>query len=58
MIIIGLTGRNACGKTTGGPCVVDSIRHPAEVEVLKKAGSFSLFHIVARVAPGDHVRSA
>jgi dCMP deaminase len=26
---------------------VDSIRHPAEVETLKKAGSFSLFHIFA-----------
>jgi dCMP deaminase len=108
MIIIGLTGRNASGKTTAvqvlaargfhslslsdvireearrrglqevrenlialgnelrerhGPgalaeltvagiqpdrnYAVDSIRHPAEVAVLKKAGSFSLFHIFA-----------
>ena len=27
--------------------VIDSIRHPAEVAALKKAGSFSLFHIFA-----------
>jgi dCMP deaminase len=108
MIIIGLTGRNAAGKTTAGEVlrergfsylslsdvireeaktrglpperenltalgnelrerhgpgalaeltvarmqsdrnyVVDSIRHPAEVRALKKAGSFSLFHIFA-----------
>ena len=108
MIIIGLTGRNASGKTTAGQVlatrgfsylslsdvireeakkrdlpevrenmialgnelrerhgpgalgeltvarmqsdrnyVVDSIRHPAEVMALKKAGSFSLFHIFA-----------
>ncbi len=108
MIIIGLTGRNASGKTTAaqvlatkgfnavslsdaireeakrrglsdvrenlialgnelrerhGPAAlaeltvarmqadrnyaVDSIRHPAEVAVLRKAGSFSLFHIFA-----------
>ncbi len=108
MIIIGLTGRNAGGKTTAGQFlaskgfnylslsddirdeakqrgladvrenlialgnelrerhgpgalaeltvqrmqsdrnyVVDSIRHPAEVMALKKAGSFSLFHIFA-----------
>jgi dCMP deaminase len=108
MIIIGLTGRNAAGKTTAGEMlgtkgfsylslsdaireeakkrglsaerenlialgnelrerhgpgalgeltvarmqsdrnyVVDSIRHPAEVEALKKAGSFTLFHIFA-----------
>ena len=108
MIIIGLTGRNASGKTTAGQFlasrgfnylslsdvirdeakqrgladvrenlialgnelrerhgpgalaeltvqrmqsdrnyVVDSIRHPAEVLALKKAGSFSLFHIFA-----------
>jgi dCMP deaminase len=125
MIIIGLTGRNAGGKTTAGELladkgfsylslsdvirkeatrrglpavrenlialgnelrerygpaalaeltaaamqsdrnyVVDSIRHPAEVGALKKAGSFSLFHIfaplearfersLARARPGD-----
>jgi dCMP deaminase len=108
MIIIGLTGRNAGGKTTAGDIlkargfyytslsdvireeakkrglaavrenlialgselrerhgpgalaeltvagmhsdknyVVDSIRHPAEVAVLRKAGAFSLFHIFA-----------
>lgn len=108
MIIIGLTGRNAGGKTTAGETlkakgfyyaslsdvirqeakrrglsevrenlialgnelrerhgpgalaeltvagmqpdknyVVDSIRHPAEVAALRKAGSFSLFHIFA-----------
>jgi dCMP deaminase len=108
MIIIGLTGRNAAGKTTAGEVLgtrgfsylslsdvireeakdrglspirenltalgnelrerhgpgalaeltaakmqadrnyaVDSIRHPAEVMALKKAGSFSLFHIFA-----------
>jgi dCMP deaminase len=108
MIIIGLTGRNAGGKTTAGELLstrgfsylslsdvireeakrrglpevresltalgnelrerhgpgalaeltvarmqpdrnyaVDSIRHPAEVQALKKAGSFSLFHIFA-----------
>jgi len=108
MIIIGLTGRNAAGKTTAGEALgsrgfsylslsdvireeakrrgleplrenltalgnelrekhgpgalaeltvarmqsdrnyaVDSIRHPAEVMALKKAGSFSLFHIFA-----------
>src|SRR6188768_3003450 len=108
MIIIGLTGRNAAGKTTAGETLggrgfsylslsdvireeakarglspirenltalgnelrekhgpgalaeltvarmqsdrnyaVDSIRHPAEVMALKKAGSFSLFHIFA-----------
>ncbi len=108
MIIIGLTGRNAGGKTTAGQTlvtkgfyyvslsdvirneakkrglsdvrenlialgnelrerhgtgalaeltvaemdpdknyVVDSVRHPAEVAALKKAGSFSLFHIFA-----------
>lgn len=108
MIIIGLTGRNAGGKTTAGQFLaargfsylslsdvirdeakqrgiadvrenlialgnelrerhgpgalaeltlarmqpdrnyaVDSIRHPAEVMALKKAGSFSLFHIFA-----------
>jgi dCMP deaminase len=108
MIIIGLTGRNAGGKTTAGEVLakrgfsylslsdvireeakkrgladvrenltalgnelrerhgpgalaeltvermqsdrnyaVDSIRHPAEVAALKKAGSFSLFHIFA-----------
>ena len=108
MIIIGLTGRNAGGKTTAGELLaskgfsylslsdvirgeakarglspirenltalgnelrerhgpgalaeltvarmqpdrnyaVDSIRHPAEVHALKKAGSFSLFHIFA-----------
>jgi dCMP deaminase len=108
MIIIGLTGRNASGKTTAGQVLatrgfhylslsdvireeankrgladvrenlialgnelrerhgpgalaeltvgrmqsdrnyaVDSIRHPAEVAVLKRAGSFSLFHIFA-----------
>jgi dCMP deaminase len=108
MIIIGLTGRNASGKTTAGEVLarrgfsylslsdvireearkrglpdvrenlialgnelrerhgpgalaeltvarmqsdrnyaVDSIRHPAEVMALKKAGSFSLFHIFA-----------
>jgi dCMP deaminase len=108
MIIIGLTGRNAAGKTTAGDAlgargftylslsdvireeakrrglsderenltalgnelrerhgpgalaeltvarmqpdrnyVVDSIRHPAEVQALKKAGSFSLFHVFA-----------
>jgi dephospho-CoA kinase len=108
MIIIGLTGRNAAGKTTAGEMlgtkgfsylslsdaireeakkrglgaerenlialgnklrerhgpgalgeltvkrmqsdrnyVVDSIRHPSEVEALKKAGSFTLFHIFA-----------
>ncbi|MCC6773772.1 MAG: AAA family ATPase [Gemmatimonadaceae bacterium] len=108
MIIIGLTGRNAGGKTTAGEVlatkgftyvslsdvireeakqrglsavrenlialgnelrerhgpsalatltvakmqsdrnyVVDSIRHPAEVEALKKAGPFTLFHIFA-----------
>jgi dCMP deaminase len=108
MIIIGLTGRNASGKTTAGQALaargfqyvslsdvireeakargldavrenlialgnelrerhgpsaladltvarmqsdrnyaVDSIRHPAEVAALKKAGSFSLFHIFA-----------
>lgn len=108
MIIIGLTGRNAGGKTTAGQTltakgfyyvslsdvirqeakkrglpdvrenlialgnelrerhgpgalaeltvaqmqpdknyVVDSIRHPAEVAALKKAGSFTLFHIFA-----------
>ena len=108
MIIIGLTGRNAGGKTTAGEMltakgfsylslsnvireeakrrgldevrenlialgnelrerhgpgalaeltvarmqadrnyVIDSIRHPAEVATLKKAGSFSLFHIFA-----------
>ena len=108
MIIIGLTGRNASGKTTAGQVLatrgfnylslsdvireeakqrglpdlrenlialgnelrerhgpgalaeltvarmqsdrnyaVDSIRHPAEVMALKKAGSFSLFHIFA-----------
>jgi dCMP deaminase len=125
MIIIGLTGRNAAGKTTAGEALgsrgfsylslsdvireearrrgleplrenltalgnelrekhgpgalaeltvtrmqtdrnyaVDSIRHPAEVMALKKAGSFSLFHIFAplearfarstqRARPGD-----
>jgi dCMP deaminase len=125
MIIIGLTGRNAAGKTTAGEALgtrgfsylslsdvireeakrrgleplrenltalgnelrekhgpgalaeltvarmqpdrnytVDSIRHPAEVMTLKKAGSFSLFHIfaplearfarsMARARPGD-----
>lgn len=108
MIIIGLTGRNAGGKTTAGQTlvtkgfyyvslsdvirneakkrglsdvrenlialgnelrerhgtgalaeltvagmepdknyVVDSVRHPSEVAALKKAGSFSLFHIFA-----------
>jgi dCMP deaminase len=108
MIIIGLTGRNAAGKTTAGEALgargfsylslsdvireeakrrdleplrenltalgnelrekhgpgalaeltvarmqpdrnyaVDSIRHPAEVMALKKAGSFSLFHVFA-----------
>lgn len=108
MIIIGLTGRNAAGKTTAGEVLgargfsylslsdvirdearargldpvrenltalgnelrerhgpgalaeltvarmqpdrnyaVDSIRHPAEVLALRKAGSFSLFHIFA-----------
>lgn len=108
MIIIGLTGRNAGGKTTAGEVlatkgftyvslsdvireeakqrglsdvrenlialgnelrerhgpsalatltvakmqpdrnyVVDSIRHPAEVEALKNAGSFTLFHVFA-----------
>jgi dCMP deaminase len=108
MIIIGLTGRNAAGKTTAGEVLgtrgfsylslsdvireeaksrglspvrenltalgnelrerhgpgalaeltvakmqadrnyaVDSIRHPAEVMALKRAGSFSLFHIFA-----------
>lgn len=108
MIIIGLTGRNAGGKTTAGQALaargfqylslsdvireearkrglpdvrenlialgnelrerygpgalaeltvakmqpdrnyaVDSIRHPAEVTALKKAGSFTLFHIFA-----------
>lgn len=108
MIIIGLTGRNASGKTTAGEILgskgfqflslsdaireearrrglpevrenlialgnelrerfgpaalaeltlakmrpdrnyaVDSIRHPAEVMALKKAGTFSLFHIFA-----------
>lgn len=108
MIIIGLTGRNASGKTTAGDVLakkgfrylslsdvireearkrglddvrenlialgnelrerhgpaalaeltvanmqrdrnyaVDSIRHPAEVEALKKAGAFTLFHIFA-----------
>jgi dCMP deaminase len=108
MIIIGLTGRNAAGKTTAGEALgtrgfsylslsdvireeakrrgleplrenltalgnelrekhgpgalaeltvarmqpdrnyaVDSIRHPAEVMALKRAGSFSLFHIFA-----------
>jgi dCMP deaminase len=108
MIIIGLTGRNASGKTTAGETLaargfsylslsdvireearrrgladvrenmialgnelrehygagalaeltvqrmqpdrnyaVDSIRHPAEVMALRKAGSFSLFHIFA-----------
>jgi len=125
MIIIGLTGRNAGGKTTAGQTLakrgfnylslsdvireeakkrglddvrenlialgnelrerhgpgalaeltvqrmqsdrnyaVDSVRHPAEVAALKKAGTFSLFHIfaplearferaVARKRPGD-----
>jgi dCMP deaminase len=125
MIIIGLTGRNAAGKTTAGEALgrrgfsylslsdvireearrrgleplrenltalgnelrekhgpgalaeltiarmqpdrnyaVDSIRHPAEVMALKKAGSFSLFHVFAplearfarsmeRARPGD-----
>lgn len=108
MIIIGLTGRNAAGKTTAGEVLgtrgfsylslsdvireeatarglslvrenltalgnelrekhgpgalaeltvsrmqsdrnytVDSIRHPAEVMALKRAGSFSLFHVFA-----------
>lgn len=108
MIIIGLTGRNASGKTTAGRALaargfqylslsdvireeakkrgladvrenlialgnelrerhgpgalaeltvarmqsdrnyaVDSVRHPAEVQALKKAGTFSLFHIFA-----------
>jgi dCMP deaminase len=108
MIIIGLTGRNAAGKTTAGEVlrsrgfsylslsdvireeanqrglsdirenltalgnelrerhgpgalgeltvarmqtdrnyVVDSIRHPSEVAALKRAGSFSLFHVFA-----------
>jgi len=35
------------GMQTDRNYAVDSIRHPAEVATLKKAGSFSLFHIFA-----------